>query len=268
MLRKLLKYEFKANGRILLPLFGAAVLLAVISAVSGRIFSVSDSVVYLSILRIVALLLIVAFVIFVIAVVIISLGASILRFKNNLLGREGYLSNVLPVTAQQQITAKLTAACVYEILGFITAVVSVMIFICIASGGPSVDRSEFFSDLKILFTGYGGHIAAFIAEAIILSLVSLVGMNLMFYASLAVGHSFNDKKLLKSVLAFVGFYFITQIINGGLLNLSTIIYTCANVDNLQSMHLGMISLIVLQSFYAVAYFVITNYFMRARLNLE
>ncbi len=268
MLRKLLKYEFKANGRILLPLFAAAILLAAMSSVSGRLFTDSESVIDFNILKIIALLLIVAFFIFIVAVVVVSLGTSILRFKNNLLGKEGYLSNVLPVTAKQQIAAKVIAACVYEILGFITTFVSALIFIFIASDGAAVDRAEALRAIKVLFSGFGGHIAALLIEGAVLSLVSLVGMNLMFYASLAVGHSFNDKKLLKSILAFVGFYFVTQMINGGLLNVAAIAHVFFDVTELISVHVGIISVIVLQSLYAVGYFVITNYFMRARLNLE
>lgn len=270
MLKKLLKYEFKAMGKTLLPLFGAAILLAIFSAISGRLFVSDDTVIDLNILKIIAMLLILAFIIFIIATLILSLIISILRFKNSLLGTEGYLSNVLPVTPGQHVIAKTITSCVYEILGIITAFAAIMIFACISSGGFDINWSELFSEIGKLFSSYGGRIAALSIEVILLFLVSLAGLNLMMYASLAVGHSFNGKKLLKSILVFVGFYFITQIINACLLNLAAFLNISLYIQSsiIAYTHLLFISLIVLQSFYAALYYIVTCRFIGSELNLE
>lgn len=270
MLKKLLKHEFKAMGRTLLPLFGAAILLSVFSAVFGRLFLNSDAITDFNILKILSTLLVIAFFVFIFAAVILSFTASIMRFKNNILGHEGYLTNVLPATTVQHIASKLITACVYQILASVTAVVSVIIFACIASGGFKIDWSEQLHALGKLFSLYGGRIAAYFTEGTVLSLASLVGLNLMLYASLAAGHSFNSKKVLKSVLAFVVFYFVSQIINAGLLNIASLTFLANAFQNasFQNMHIMMISLIILQCFYAAVYFIITNHFIGSKLNLE
>ena len=81
MLRKLLKHEFRATGRIMLPLFGILLLVSVGANFSSRGMLNSDS----SLLRTLGTIFIMLFIVGIFAVGIISFVLMINRFYKNLL---------------------------------------------------------------------------------------------------------------------------------------------------------------------------------------
>ena len=93
MLRKLLKHEFRATGRIMLPLFGILLLVSVGANFSSRGMLNSDS----SLLRTLGTIFIMLFIVGIFAVGIISFVLMINRFYKNLLQDEGYVMMTLPV---------------------------------------------------------------------------------------------------------------------------------------------------------------------------
>lgn len=80
MLRKLLKHEFRATGRIMLPLFGILLLVSVGANFSSRGMLNSDS----SLLRTLGTIFIMLFIVGIFAVGIISFVLMINRFYKNL----------------------------------------------------------------------------------------------------------------------------------------------------------------------------------------
>ena len=103
MLRKLLKHEFRATARIMLPLFGLLVLASVGANLSIRGMLDSDST-FLSTL---GTILIMLFTVAIVAVGIMAFILMINRFYKNLLQDEGYVMMTLPVSIHQQIWSKL-----------------------------------------------------------------------------------------------------------------------------------------------------------------
>ena len=99
MLRKLLKHEFRATARIMLPLFGLLVLASVGANLSIRGMLDSDST-FLSTL---GTILIMLFTVAIVAVGIMAFILMINRFYKNLLQDEGYVMMTLPVSIHQQI---------------------------------------------------------------------------------------------------------------------------------------------------------------------
>lgn len=271
MLGKLTKHEFKAMGRTLLPVYAATVIMGLLSAVFSRGMFVRDRA-DSSFFNIITVLMIVLYVVLITAEIILSLAASILRFKRNLLGSEGYLMNVLPVEARDNIFAKLISAAVYQILSFFVALISVTIFIMVSSAGENLHFNEFWAGICKLVDMLGGPgvVALYSIEGIIFCIISLLSTNTMFYASLAVGHSFNSKKMFKSVCAFIAFYLVSQTINSALIKLAyTIdIFKMTFSSSAYSAQPHMIALILLETFYFAAYFSIANYFLKNKLNLQ
>ena len=98
MLTKLIKQEFRATARVMIPMY--LVMLAL--AVGARFFTddLGDLGDLLKALCALAVL----------ACILVNVAAMILRFKQNLLGDEGYLMFTLPVTVHQHLWAKLVAA--------------------------------------------------------------------------------------------------------------------------------------------------------------
>lgn len=120
MLSKLLKYEFKATGRIYGGLY-LAILAA--AALLGAFFRfpalVSDFPI--AVVTIVYLMLCVA-------IAVITALTIIQRFTRNLLGREGYLMHTLPVTPAQLILSKLISSMVWLLCSILVIALSPGVF--------------------------------------------------------------------------------------------------------------------------------------------
>ena len=109
MLRKLMKHEFRATGRILLPLFGILLLAALAARFSVGFLLETDS----WFLNLVGGLLTTAFGLAIFAVCLMALITMVNRFRTNLLGDEGYIMFTLPASVHQQIWSKLIVSAVW-----------------------------------------------------------------------------------------------------------------------------------------------------------
>ena len=102
MLSKLVGYEMKAFGRILLPIYGAIVVTALLLGINMHFISFSENAGAIALSIVLAIL--------VAAVFIVTILLSVIRFYNNLLGREGYLMFSLPVGTGDLIWAKVISS--------------------------------------------------------------------------------------------------------------------------------------------------------------
>ena len=101
MLGKLIKYELRASGRLLLPIYGAVVIMGLISSIFIKLrpdFSFGNRF-----LTVAAVLSMILFFVLIVAAIIASYIFAIYRYKKNLLDSEGYLMNTLPVSVRQKM---------------------------------------------------------------------------------------------------------------------------------------------------------------------
>lgn len=263
MLGKLFKYEFRAEGRILVPVYGATVLLSVISSIMSR-FMYGDMTSFTAV-RILSLCLTVLFGLLVAATVVMSFAASVMRFKTGMLDAEGYVTHTLPVQPWQNVAAKVLCSVVYQVIAMFVIAVSAFVFTVIAAGGIDIDFADLGKLFSFLLQKFGGaNIALYTAEGIVFTLLTLIQTNTMFYASLSCGHAFNSGKIAKSIGFFIGFYVLSQFINGSIL---TALYA-TGVTSYTTPHLAFLGLICLQLFYSTLYFLVTSHCMKNRLNLQ
>lgn len=204
MLGKLIKHEFRATGRLMAPLFGALVLLAVFVRVSDLILSAADAPVFFEALN--ALLLVV----YVLAILGVTVFATILmikRFHQNFLTDEGYLMFTLPAGMHSLLWSKLITAALFFIFTFLADALAVAIVVW--RGGTARDLFEsivgLFRELNSFYMANG---IALALEILALLLVSLLVTCLLFYAPMSIGYSFANHKGLLSVV----FYFVIQAI--------------------------------------------------------
>ena len=111
-----------------------------------------------------------------------------------------------------------------------------------------------------------GEIFLFTAEFIILCILSLVLLNIEFYAAISIGHSSNSSRVLKSVAAYIVFYVIQNIIDSILLIICGL--NIDTVDTNSFPYLLFTGLIIIEVIYILIYYFITNYFMKKKLNLQ
>lgn len=271
MLRKLLKHEFLATARIMLPMYLVLLVTAIGSNLAGR--GMLDG--HHGILNILAVLIIMAFGIAIFAVFVMAFVMMIQRFYKNLLQDEGYLMFTLPVSVHQHIWAKLIVSAVW----FIATILAVILAGMIVAYDVSFLREflncigQFFQGLRMLKISEALNGTVILAEAAAQVFLALMAFSLQFYAALAAGHSRANHKMLWSVALFFVFQFVVQF-GGSLLFMGL---DKANLPFFQiqwdpspvvAIHMGMLLIIACTVIYGAIFYAVTTFFLKSRLNLE
>lgn len=250
-------------GRLLFPLFGIAIFMSVLSGLGLKYW---DSLNTISFMGTLIALIGVLFAVIIFATLAGPFVVSIYRFKKNLFDSEGYLMNTLPVTTEQNIAAKLIVSIIYEILAFIAAAISGMIFSVVMSyiDAGSIIHSLLNEVLPYLtpdmyVTGL---------EFAVLMIVGFAAFNSTVYAAIAIGHSAAEHKVLKSVLAYVAIYAVTQLASGTLLIPIAASLSLAGMDPLRFMNLLFLLAILVEVVYNLICLAVTDRFMKKKLNLQ
>ena len=203
MLGKLIKHEFRATGRLMAPLFGALLLLAVFSRVANQILQQVPNPT--RVLYIVSVLLAIVYVLAGLGVMVFSTVLMIKRFHQNFLTDEGYLMFTLPVGVHSLLWSKLLTAALFFLFTFAAELLALAIVIW--QGGVSAELyNNFISGLRELGSYYTGNGIAIALETFAMLFVSLLVTCLLFYAPMSIGYSFANHKGLLSVV----FYFVIQ----------------------------------------------------------
>ncbi len=274
MLRKLMKHEFRATGRIMLPLF----LILLVTAV-GANFSVRGMLDTGSrFLNVLGALLVMAFVIAIMGVCVMSMVVMVQRFYKNLLQDEGYVMMTLPVSVHQHIWSKLIVSAVWFALTLVVVCLAclIMAFDVELVQQIAAGFRELFQEIyRNLSTYYAINGTAIVAEFLVLCFVGCCAMCLQFYAALAIGHSFPNHKMAWSVLWFFLIQFIMQFLGGmGIMLLDEswfhhlLLGWTDNISAMASVHLGMVTVILGEVVYGAVFYILTTYFLKKRLNLE
>ena len=143
MLRKLLKHEFRATGRVMLPMYLVLLVTAIGSNLAGR--KMLDGP---EILTTLGLLIVMAFGFAIFGVLLMSFVLMIQRFYKNLLQDEGYLMFTLPVSVHQHIWSKLIVSAVW----FAATILAIIAASMIVAYDVGFLR-DFFSFLREFFQG-------------------------------------------------------------------------------------------------------------------
>ncbi|MGF7145748.1 hypothetical protein HNQ56_004191 [Anaerotaenia torta] len=261
MLGKLLKHEFKASGRIILPLY---LVLAVLTLMNRITFSLRGE----KIMNIISNFLIFTYVISIIAVVAVSFVIVVLRFYRNLMLDEGYLMFTLPVKTSQLITSKLIAASIWTLLSFLATIASVSIVFF------SLDRIGLLGSLWdsiLLSLGQylsSGQITLFFTELIISVILQMINSLLMIYTSIAIGQLSNGHKLLGSVAAYVGISTVLQTIVSVIAVMFGTLFPSiiADVSSVVTTVLPLTFIYNLVS--GALFYAVTHFILKKKLNLE
>ena len=206
MLSKLLKHEFRATGRVMLPVLGVLLFISVLFNLSVRFYSAGSSV----LLNLLFALVVFAFVAGIIAAEIIALVLMITRFYRNLLGEEGYLMHTLPANVHELVWSKIIVSFVWF---FVTNLLIILIGVGTALFLSGSNLAEIFADfpgwdeIRAALQEVGlapRHFIGLGLEYLLLILIGGVAACLHFYAAMALGHTVANHKGLFSVLFFIG----------------------------------------------------------------
>ena len=207
MLSKLLKQEFRATGRIMLPVLAALLLLSVLGNFSIRMMD--QNVTNNAVLRFLFVFLTIVFVLAMFAAMLMTLLLMITRFHRNLLKDEGYLMHTLPVSVHGLVWSKLIVSLVWFVVTGLVVTAIIFLTGLIQSGtnlGELMLEFPSWTEIReaMAEAGFrGSDITAFLLELLALALVGFFSTCLHFYAAMAMGHMFNKDKILLSIVFFV-----------------------------------------------------------------
>ena len=214
MLGKLIKYEFRATGRSMLPALAVLTVLVVLANISVRLLDSHLS----SFLTILLILVLIATFVAVVAAELMPIIIMIVRFHKNLLANEGYLMHTLPASVHSLVWSKLIVSLVWLLLtnlviillgGLSVLHLAQMNLAELLAGFPSLQ------EIRLALASVGvsmGDVYLILGEIALLIILSGLVSCLHFYAAMSLGHSFTRRKGLMSVLCFVGISFVFNLI--------------------------------------------------------
>lgn len=278
MLRKLMKYEFRATSRIYLPMYALLILFAAINrvfmAINSTKFQFPDAGSNIaervaSIGQAIAMTL---YVFIIIGVFVITFVVTIQRFYKNLLNDEGYLMFTLPVKTHQLVSSKLIVAAVWNLLSGFAAVLSILVMVSNVDFFYSF--GEFMAEMGKALNTYGAPAYALLLEFILLIFASLFGSIIMIYAAIAVGHLCRKHRIMGAIGAYLGFCVLEQILSSIVISIPAVGWILSfesaptEMEMMAQAQIFMVLLILITLVFAVGYFFLTNVILKKKLNLE
>ena len=207
MLGKLLKQDFRATARIMLPLYAAVPVLGLFTNLITRLCENQNGF----LIRAIGALVSFVFSLSLIAAVVTTVVLMILRFYRNLMTDEGYLMFTLPVNRHQLIWSKLLSALLYTAASAVAVTLSILLVLL-----PIADWSGFWGNLGELLSSiteslhFGVPGPLLLLWIAVLAILTVFSGFLMVYAAIALGHSFSNHKILLSVVFFIAFSLAMQ----------------------------------------------------------
>lgn len=265
MLSKLLKHEFRATGRVLLPLY----LLLFVSAGLFRLFmylSVGYDLQGIHILRGVTTAI---YALTVLAVTVLTGVLMVYRFYKNFMTDEGYLMFTLPVSTAELLWAKLLVALVWSAVTLLADGLSAIL----AGAVDESTLSELLATLEDTVALAPGHSAAYLLELLVELILGSWASYLLIYAAIALGHSFSNHKILLSVVFFFGFTIVLQTFGtfGGIYAMVLLdqgVFDFERVNLLAIPHYLLLSGILSAGVQFVLFYLLTLLMLKKRLNLQ
>ena len=278
MLRKLIKHEFKANWKTFGLIYAALLILTLVTRGIYELDFESE------IFKLTKYICTFAYVLMVVFVAFFNIIIAVVRFYRNMLKDQGYLMNTIPVKTRHNIAAKTLTFTIWGIASFAAALFSIFIFF-VGNDKYSLIMKQIGNTISDVFKypSLGAGFILFIGIVIIQYAANLLGI----YAALSIGQIFNKHKILAAVICY---YALNNIISGIFMFLGILIQPLIDkLDNVQiqatsinnstrfvseiNANFGPILGILIFSFIAnivllIIYYLISNYFLSKKLNLE
>ena len=267
MLGKLIGYETKAFGRIMVPLYLAMLPFALFTGLSIR-FVPKDIMQGLP-----GVLIGMLYGVLMMAIIIMTCVLSVTRFHKNLLGQEGYLMFSLPTDTATLIVSKVISVLIWTGLSTIVAFMSIALSALGAGGIESL--KEFLAFLRhpeVL--QHLNEISGVLILTVLMIIAGTAASIVRIYAGISIGHQFNDHRILFSIVALIAFNIIGTILSTlfsalgfytGVFESFSRIFEADTVQGICIAQAGMIGFLLFQT---ALFGILTWVLLDRRLNLE
>ena len=204
MLKKLLKYEFKATARTYGGMYLALLAASVLFGGSVWRWNGTNSDAYSTLVGLLSLV----YTAVIIGTVVVTIMTIVQRFYRNLLGREGYLMHTLPVTETQLILSKLLTSMVWVLCSGLVGVVCITVMVAVGVFDPETfgmaDWDRWKQLWGMLYGELGAEFWVAMVWTILINLARLASLILCVYAACMIAHQFKKQTMVAGILAFIG----------------------------------------------------------------
>ena len=259
MLGKLIKHEFRATRRVMLPLMALVLLLSVFAGFASRGLEDMSGINDIQFMRTLYFIILFSFFLSLFAVCVVTFVLMIQRFYLSLLHDEGYLSLTLPVSVDEHILSRLIVSVVWFFAVALLCMTTLLVELSI--GTPEFSGfGEMLRDLPELLKI--DEVPQIMGEGLVVAFAGLCALCLQCYCAMAIGCSADDHKLLLSFVSYFILGFGTSIISTNLFAMSG-----ALLNSDEGFHLYLWLTALVQAVYAVIFYFAARWFLKNKLNL-
>lgn len=250
MLKKLLKHEWIATGRKYGLFY---MVLAAVTLFTMLIRLIDTDNVILSGLQ---NFLIGIYVITLIGVLFCSIGYAVVRFYQNMVSGEGYLTFTLPATVKQLVGAKVIVAMVWQLI--------TIAFVVLSALGVFVLGHMEWSTLTDTILGVNEMYKGVIPAFLVMITCSMFFQLLVCYLAISIGQLFTGNKVVGSIVGYCIVYFVTEMIMLAGVILISVIVGVDDINAYANSAKGMPMLLLVVSAMMLAFGLI-EYFLTTRI---
>ena len=277
MTGKLMKYEIKSSGKLMLMIWAALIIASILFSLSINVlgdttaaYNTNGYGILVGIIGTVTGLLYFAMFI---ALIVATMLVIILRFYKGLLCDEGYLMHTLPVKAWQLITSKGMIAAGIVFASIIVGMISIMIIAGVTSLDVIPQFFDFIGDVWDADHRY----MLIMAEILILIVLSVLKSIYQVYAALAIGQLANKHRILLAIGAYIGIsiavtvLFMVTVMSTDKLGVLTFVVRWIDSvgdDVFAVSQMGIATLFLLTAIQLAGFHVIAERILSTKLNLQ
>lgn len=263
MLGKLLKYELKASARTLLPLYGALLVLSLINGFNMRLeyhFLTGIAIALTSGLCF--------------AIAVCSFYLILQRFWTNLLRDEGYLMFTLPVKSSQLIWSKLISGISWATISCIVGLLAMLLWFAPLNWDQFIQAfsylPQFYAQILLEFNRLNASFPLAAVESILLVFVFGAYQILVLYCAMAVGQlpAVSRYRVLASFGAYLMIHWAVQNLVILAARLADQVVPLHELIQRINLNLGLALILAGVTAGCALFFLLTNYLLKNKLNLE
>lgn len=220
MFGKLMKYNLKEVGIVMLPMYAALLVLGTAAGLAMRysIMRGAGEIIASTVPGVITIILFLVFGVMGLATVVVTLIMILRNFRDNLLGSRGYLMNTLPVTTAEQVLSKVLNGVLFILFGGAASGLSGLLFLLVYL------RRRDWAELGESFReAFGDKMSPtlVVLQIVVLLLFWAVQVVAKLYISLSLGNLWRDHRSLGANLAFVGITELQNLLGNGLTRLTS-----------------------------------------------
>ena len=211
MLGKMIKHEFKATGRLFVPLF---IMVIVLTPILSLLFKLSRSIGEDSMAgTILSGMSVGGFILMIVGFCVAGFIFIMVRFYKTVATSEAYLTFCLPVNQHHVILSKLIVSTVWQVITIAISVASIYVMLLINGIIKTGTVTAYLRKVLVLSGGSNDSLLGYLVKIGIVIFVSMIAGTLSWFLAICLGQLFNEHRVIASIAMYVAIYTVVQIIS-------------------------------------------------------